>query len=361
MPSKPAVQPSDMLQGLAELNIFAADGSLKKERNEVWSSALLQLKMKRHNLYITVLKDRHNLLTGLKRIHNLEVDKPSNQNTMQHHQIKNVLESETNGTESGESCSVTITHSHPLKVFKDLNDMKFRVLLSSSILHIFHKPLSIIYQLPEQKNLWDKFCKKKMSRITLIVLNDLIEKACIRHIVSNNLYLYALAIELGELVIPIFQTITDGTDSVTLNLFLREFLCNKHVIPYDIITQYSSFILTSLIKVFNEMSIEEFNEICYEYINKNILQLPAVIIRVDIYSILNQMYIWPCSTNDTVKKFYICCVFYLSYLSDHNIVRETLQKILIVSFSKYEYSIIYTSKSNLIKKNQRKQYIATVQ
>lgn len=342
MPSKPAEQASEILQVLTGLNIFEADGSLKKEKNEVWSLALLQLKMKKHNLYITVQQDRHNLLSDLRRIHNhIVVDGPSETGTTQNYHVKEVMKSEIHESEQD--------FSHPLQVFYDLNGMKFSVSLNSCISHIFYKPFSVIYSLSEQKNVWNNFYTKKISKLSFIVLKNLIDRLSIRNIHSSSAYLCALTVDLDDITIPIFQIITEETNKVILKHFFREFLRLKYVIPCEIITQYSS-ILISLVTVFNKMSINDYNEICFQFITENLLNLPPVIIRIDIYSIVNHMYNCFCFSNDYIKKFFICCIWYVSLLDDFNIIKQTLSDIITVANCKYKTDCLFTSNFIFIKK-----------
>lgn len=207
-----------------------------------------------------------------------------------------------------------------------------------------------MYSFPEQLDLWNDINKYYSSKIFLIVLNNLVQNVTTRQKTSSNLLLYALATEVKNETILIYQTLSEEKRNGFLNFFLRECLRNNLKAPSEFLVGYSFCLLDAATKVFNSCTVDHYNEICLEYLMGKNSSLPYVLIRVDNIELLQIINQWDCLQNQLTKKFVLCSVIYLSSVRNIDLFEETVSDMLILFSSKFESSVTERCRSQLVSK-----------
>lgn len=190
MPSVPVQSNSNIFAVLKEFPIFYQNGKLMKEKDNVWNEAVLLLdKMAKHKLYIYVQQNRHSIQTKLRNNRGL-VESTNSKASITRKEEKKTVE--------------------PFKILNDLHSTKFSVSFNAVIRKICSYPFSVLYSLPEQLDLWSDLNKYCTSRTFLIVISDLVKNVSLLK-TSSNILMYALATEVNNKIVLLYQAISEET------------------------------------------------------------------------------------------------------------------------------------------------------
>lgn len=113
------------------------------------------------------------------------------------------------------------------------------------------------------------------------------------------------------------------------NFFLRECLKNNLKAPSEFIVGYSHCLLDAASKVFNRCTVDQYNDICLEYLMGKNSSLPYVLIREDNIELLQVINQWDCLKNPLTKKFVLSSLIYLSSVKNFDLFEETVLDMLI--------------------------------
>jgi hypothetical protein len=208
MPSLPAETYEKIFSVLEKLPIFDDNRKLKKERDIVWDKALAELtKIKKHNLYLYVQKNRHCIQTNLRR-HNGITDYTET--------IKELNQNSDN--------EVLI---NTFQVLDDFLSMKNCPSLNSTIKNICSRPFYVLYSSTEQISLWHDLLKYGCSTVYFLIIDVSLQNVKIgNNIDPQKVYLYALGTEVNEETVLLFQFIGEVVSEQIIDFLLRE--CLRH-------------------------------------------------------------------------------------------------------------------------------------
>ena len=125
---------------------------------------------------------------------------------------------------------------------------------------------------------------------------------------------------------------------------------NKFKVPSEFIVGYSYCLLEAATIVFNGCTVDQYNDICLEYLIGKNSSLPYVFIRVDNVELLKTVNRWNCLQNQSTKKFVLCSLIYLSSLKDLHAFEETVFDKFILFASKFESSFTERCRLKLLSK-----------
>lgn len=327
MPAHPVIPRSRIFDVLQNIQIFDANGKLKKESDQVWIEAHLHLrKMKTHNLYMNVFYDRKSIQTDLNAVMKIEEKVVSSPNI-----------AKTNSQNEDVS----------FDMINDLHSLKFSITFENVIKVIGSQPFHVIYSLPDQQNLWKDFIKYAKLSVSFIAIDNLVQSDMIGYSMIKSIFFYAFLVEVRGEIISFFQAISDEMNKPFFNFFFRHCLRDGFLAPLQINCGYSHIILNSLSHVFNGLSLHLYNLKCYDYLMMN-SPLPSVLIHVDTIELLKVVDKWPCLNNRWKKKFYICSIIYLSTIDSLDTFEETVVDIFLLCKSELSDAIVEESRLNIL-------------
>ena len=337
MPALPIRTYSEIFDVLQDLPIFYENGRLKKEKDDVWNTALFNLQpMKKHNLYIYVQKNRNHIQVNLKKKQCIPI-----------HDIVSVNEGDVSDSEQQHD------NKNQFDTLKNLLLLQYSASFNAVIRKICSRPFYIIYSLPEQLDLWSDLRRKNLgSTIFLMMIDGLIENVKIGKTTSESVLLYALATKVENNTILLYQSISEEKTVGFFNFFLREFLRDDFDVPSELVIGYSYGLLDAASKVFNECSFNQYKLYCYEYLTNIVASPPDIIIHVDTMDLLKTVDGWDCLDNQWKKKFYLCCIIFLRSLTIMESFKETVIQIFVLCQTPYENEMTKIYREKLLKNIQ---------
>ncbi|XP_023319300.1 uncharacterized protein LOC111694633 [Trichogramma pretiosum] len=336
--------------------IFDNNGNLTKERHPQWKIIIQKLpKINVHNLYVRVQQNRtsnkkknNGIQDRLKAFFSYNQDK-----SIQITESKYVEECRDN--ENTFETTNTLDNSNQqeecfyIDQFDAIHAMKYNVKYFGMINSISSNKLEIIYFSKEQLDLLKKVITSETS-LSIILLNEIIEKTRMKSHISEKLSKIYLCSELGNESIPFAQALTESMNEIFIQNFLLRILKFNVPLPKYIIVTYDQALIDGICLALNQCPFEEYNFKCF----KN-CEPPKVNLCVDVISILIAVDHFECFIDkpDLAKEFYINCVILLSLCVNQVDFDEKLKSIFTIMFSPDENTCKDILESEF-KKNEEK-------
>ena len=327
---KPAIAQETIYEVLKNMQIFDESGKLKTEVDSVWKEAseALENKMKIHNLYIHIRQNRHQILNKLKYYKdNINKEEVYKDVTSLNKNLEKLVETKKENN-----------------LLENLHLLKSNVEFHSVIKEICARPFYIIYCCPEQIELWRKYHQFNKA-VCLSVSTGLIETAKLLSYESNDLIVFTLTGEVQGNILPYFQVISEKYYEQFVFYILCEWLRewvkkNKKRKTADIqnnpsirtfIVLPSLVLIRAAIKTLNNCSLEFYMEKCFNFFkNSNNFDKFLNVIRIDIIPIINIFEKLFEEKFDSVKEFFIRCIFYLQSIDTRDDFENTVRNIFIL-------------------------------
>lgn len=339
MPWVASVSPEEFIQVLSKLDIFFGGGMLKKEKDDVWKEAYVQLggKTSIHNLYIRVLSRRSNIVNILRYI---KFGHPQKYAKFVNH------------LEANEENSVNNKDDDRIDEYDILHSMVFGVQYHSIIRSLAPRRFHLIYWLPEQMDLYKDIINALNPPVSLLAISNLTNNVTMKNYTSSNIFLFILAVKVKnktglDKTINLAQALSKKMELHFIIHFCHEYLKNSVPVPEKLVIGYSKILLNGASFVFNNCYFNAYNLQCYRYLLEEVLTLPTILLHVDTLSLLKVVDELHCFINklEDVKYFYLQCIIYLSTVRSLDEFKSSVVNILIMVLS--PYSNEFTEKSKL--------------
>lgn len=316
----------ERIEEIRRHDIFDVDGKLKKERDPVWQVICDNIeqrdsekKINVRNLYRYVTLNLQEVLIQLNiaqdlttvatkpTIHPLKPDE-RDEEAMLLKMRKNVFYTPV----MREFCTSPLTVFHwtieAIDVSKDL---------TSDITYIF--------------SLIGSFCKPFMAPDGFVS--------------DKTISLYALGTEMSNEFVPLCQMSTEDSSVSLFSRFFSECIRSGLKVPnYLMLDYYRNHYITAN-EVFNlYMSYEDYLVMCYNYLSKEVLELPRVIINTNISLLLIKMKHWKsmCTVQPpSVTKFTYYSIIVLSLQENLDDFQQILQSIFVLFYSEFKTTITH--------------------
>lgn len=160
---------------------------------------------------------------------------------------------------------------------------------------------------------------------------------------TSEIFLYQIVINFNHTTQSVYQMLSEEHDAYIITFWLQRWLRLNAKAPREVVCDGSRALLNAISLAFNQRSLSEYINICYENA-KNGTQIDSITyIRLDTAHFIHAVSRWKCWTSvlhPKIKSFYLYCVALLIESNNCKAFKIILMLILIVCGVNYEDSVI---------------------
>lgn len=201
-------------------------------------------------------------------------------------------------------------------LLKNIEDMNLKPPFLGCILDTGSNPFRIIYSTQMQFEVYKKYIKttKNSSVICIDATGSVVEIIKRDSKLSAHIFLYSIVVNFEKTSLPVFQMISESQNMETIQYWLHVWKRHKIPSPQTIVTDYSRALLTACSRTFNDVTLKNYIENCFERatckLDTEHLE-PNVYLRVDVSHLIKMVCRWRCFQNvqqRAVRNFFVRCV-----------------------------------------------------
>lgn len=184
-----------------------------------------------------------------------------------------------------------------------------------------------------------------------MIINKLVHDVKMKNYISDNIFLFILAIKVKDVTINLAQALSEKMDTHFIVNFCHLFLKNR-VLPLRLVIGYSRILLNGASFAFNTCYFNDYIMQCYRHLFDKSSALPSTLIQVDILSIIKVIEELDCFKNKSqvTKKFFVQSITYLSTAKDLQEFEATCVSLFIVIFSPFESDFTKQHRNDILSK-----------
>ena len=249
-----------------------------------------------------------------------------------------------------------------LNPIEALYKMQFEPPFIGCIQDVAYNPFFFFYGTPEQFSVFQQYSTTvKKSKISIDATGSLVQKLKRpRELKSAHIFLYCIIINFDNTILSVYQMLTEAQDADVIHFWLRKWLRRVTQKPTEVVLDYSRALLLACAKAFNELSLKNYINICFDCIIKNgcmVTNIVQTYIRIDISHFIHLICRWNCFKHlrhSVVKDFFIRCI---ALMVDCQILKdfiEIFKLTCIVALQSYEDALIQSPCADSAKDARKK-------
>ncbi|CAG5093419.1 Similar to NOF: 120.7 kDa protein in NOF-FB transposable element (Drosophila melanogaster) [Cotesia congregata] len=190
------------------------------------------------------------------------------------------------------------------KVLKELYTMLLKNFLSQTLLSIdqspiyLHsmrvvstKPFYVVYATPSQIHCYREY--RRLHRNWSSVCIDATGGAAKKFDYNNNrtsaIFLYEIVINFSGTSVSVFQVLSEVHNADYITIWLKKWLREVKLPPHEVVSDGSRALLNAVSLAFNNRSLSDYNELCFNNIKGITTIQPNTYIRLDLLILFMQL------------------------------------------------------------------------
>lgn len=218
-----------------------------------------------------------------------------------------------------------------------------------SISAVSYYPFRVSYGTSEQISLYKQYCRinKNSSSISIATGSVVRKLQRLLETKSAHIFLYLIVVHFDDTSLSVYQLLTESQETETIEHWLKMWLRTVNFQkPMQVVVDYLRAMLLACSKVFNDITIKKYNEICFkaackkEHPSRNWI---STYIQIDVAHIIHMLCRWPILKTHplrAVRDFYIRCIALIIDCQNWQDFIEIFSLTCIVAFQNYQNSIV---------------------
>lgn len=160
---------------------------------------------------------------------------------------------------------------------------------------------------------------------------------------TSAIFLYEIVINFFGTSVSVFQVLSEVHDADYITVWLKKWLREVKLPPHEVVSDGSRALLNAVSLAFNNRSLSDYNESCFNNIKGITTIQPNTYIRMDTAHFIHAVSLWKCwksVTHKNVKSFYLYCIALLIECDKWEEMERILILMLIICCTEYEDTVI---------------------